>query len=88
MRNYICNTTFYTYKISKPVVNEIIFFTSKVKDPFILLNLKCKGLESIKILYEMLRTKLIPYDFSSTKMLSKSNLKIFINHQNNSTYDF
>ena len=22
MRNYICNTTFYTYKISNPVANE------------------------------------------------------------------
>ena len=27
MRNCICNITFYTDKISNPVVDEIIFFT-------------------------------------------------------------
>ena len=31
--NNICNTTFYSYKISNPVVNEIIFFTHKYLVP-------------------------------------------------------
>ena len=29
MKNNICNATFYSYKISNPVANEIIFFTAK-----------------------------------------------------------
>ena len=30
MRNYISNTTFYTYKTSNPVVNRILFFICSV----------------------------------------------------------
>ena len=64
MKNYICDKHFYTYKISDPVVNVIIFSlpkntkylvpSSTLINPFLLLNLIMKGLKALKVLYETL----------------------------------
>ena len=49
-----------------------------LSDPSFLSNLIHKGLLSIRLLYEMLSTKIFSYDFLSIKILSRSKSSILI----------
>ena len=57
---------------SAPNNTKYLVSSETLINPSILLNVICKGFKPIKILYQMLETKIFSFDFSSIKILSRS----------------
>ena len=62
---------------SLPNNTKYLVPSQTLTNPSILLNLICKDLASIKVLHEMLKSKIFLYDFSSIK-ISRSRFSILI----------